>query len=344
MRRFLSCLVCFCIFLSGFTAFSGLKTTLSAPKNIQAIFVANRFVKLGFDRDGLPLYPTRMFPWQKTEDIEVWGRDGYPMPQAYEAMEQGINIPAVEGQSDVVPVMWTDFFLTVNPEGGRSTELDHWYAVLDSAGQLWMDPDGTFHDPRYNAYVDPRSKFYTAGSCNALTSKLTGISRYCIDPITNNNTQGPYILNPKHKLYKPNQTITFEAKGTWFGDRKFQIGYVDMVDYPPERVITHDGNQSYSGKMNDENAVRFYPTEVNPYQWDIGLPLVNFRTLFTWPGFEQAEPFSVITGDEMFHEVHARTRQGGEITISLGGTGLASYGTYDPYEYIYRKDPRNIGT
>ena len=341
MKRLVALVVMSVLFLSGlFTGF-GPVSVEGSPKNNQAVFIANRFVKIGFDRDGLPLYPSRMFPWQKTQDIQVWGREGYPMPHAYVAQHQGANIPAVEKVSDVVPVLWTDFYLTMQPEGGQSSETDHWYAVLDSAGQLWMDPDGIFHDPRYNAYSDPRSEYYMSGSCNTVATKLNGFSRYCVDPVTNNNTQGPYILNPKHKMFKEGQSITFEVKNTLAGDRKFQIGYVDMVDYPPERIISKDNDPLYAGKMNDEHAVKFFPTEVLPYQWDIGLPLVNFRTQFTWE--ENAQfPNSVFQGDEMFHEYHARARQGGNITISIGARGLSSFGTYDPYEYIYRKGPGNL--
>ncbi|MDD4664255.1 MAG: hypothetical protein PHD83_06310, partial [Caldisericia bacterium] len=118
MKRLLSLMVIGCLFVSGFSVYSGSKTATGAPKNIQATFVANRFVKLGFDRDGLPLYPARMFPWQKTQDIQVWGRDGIPMPHAFNAQNEGVNVPALEGVNDVVPVMWTDFYLTVSPEGG----------------------------------------------------------------------------------------------------------------------------------------------------------------------------------------------------------------------------------
>ena len=339
MRKLLSYVIVFTMLFSSFSAIAMPKSATAAPVNKQATFIANRFVKLGFDRDGLPLYPTRLFPWQKTANIQVWGRDGFPMPHAYYARDlQNINVPATDIDADVetfeennvVPVMWTDFYLTVYPDGGRSTEYDHFYAVLDSAGQLWFDPDGTFHDPRYNAYTDPRSSYYIDGSCK------TGINPYAVDPSSDNNTQGPYIINPSHPLYNPNTSITVSLKG-----RKFQLGYVDMVDYLPERVITSDNNMTYSNRPNDEHAIKFNPTTVLPYQWDIGLPLVNFRTQFTWTP-DNYDDFVVFSGDEMFHQYHARTQSGYSITINLAGNGSSSYSTYDPYEYIYRKGPGNM--
>ncbi|MCE5222909.1 hypothetical protein LLG10_01810, partial [bacterium] len=339
MRKLLSYVIVFTMLFSSFSAIAMPKTVTAAPVNKQATFIANRFVKLGFDRDGLPLYPARMFPWQKTANIQVWGRDGFPMPHAYEARDwQNINVPATDIDADVetfeednvVPVMWTDFYLTVYPDGGRSTEYDHFYAVLDSAGQLWFDPDGTFHDPRYNAYSDPRSVYYIEGTCK------TGTDPYKVDPTSDNNTQGPYIINPSHPLYNPNTSITVSLK-----DRKFQLGYVDMVDYPPERVITSDNNMTYSNRPNDEHAIKFNPTEVIPYQWDIGLPLVNFRTQFTWTP-DNNDDFMVLSGDEMFHQYHARTQHGYSITVNLAGNGSSSYSTYDPYEYIYRKGPGDM--
>jgi len=309
MRRLLSCLIVFSLLL---TLVPKLNVTpvLADAANQGAVFVANRFVKIGFDRDGFPLYPKREVPWEKV-GISFWGRTGYRMPNAYLAADNGIN--RVPGDTEVVqPVMWTEVYLSVVPAGAKSQEYDHWYAILDSAGQLWLDPDGAFYDCRYDPHSDPTSGYYISGYCKTNSNRQQGIARYCVDPISDNNTQGPYILNPEHPLYNPNPII-FEAKGTRFGDRKWQLGYVDMVDYPPERVV-YDSDVTYTNKPNDENNIKFNPTTVIAGQWDIGLRVRIFR---------RTTPTSVMLGDELFHEYHARTQNT----------------TYDPYEYIYRKGP-----
>ncbi|MDD4614523.1 MAG: hypothetical protein PHI40_03825, partial [Caldisericia bacterium] len=239
MRKLMSYVIVLALLLTTLAVPHSVPTTVEAATgNRPATFIANRFVKIGFDRDGLPLYPARMFPWQQNENIPVWGRDDYPMPNAFQARgDHSINVPAVIDETDVVPVAWTDVYLTVVPDGGDSQEYDHWYVVLDSAGQLWFDPDGRFHDCRYNAYTDPASAYYIPGSCRTKSHALHGDRLYMVDPMSDNNTQGPYIINPNHRLYNPNVALTFQAKGTRYGTRKWQIGWSDMVDYPPMRNI-----------------------------------------------------------------------------------------------------------
>ncbi|HXK51397.1 MAG TPA: hypothetical protein PLE09_02435, partial [Caldisericia bacterium] len=232
MRKLMSYVIVLALLLTTFAVPFSAPSVESATGNRPATFIANRFVKVGFDRDGLPLYPARMFPWQQNSNIPVWGRESYPMPNAFQARDRSINVPAEIGQSDVVPVAWTDVYLTVVPDGGDSQEYDHWYVVLDSAGQLWFDPDGRFHDCRYNAYTDPASSYYIPGSCRTKSHALHGDRLYMVDPMSDNNTQGPYIINPDHRLYNPNTALTFQAKGTRYGTRKWQIGWSDMVDYP----------------------------------------------------------------------------------------------------------------
>ncbi len=92
----------------------------AASSNRPATFIANRFVKVGFDRDGLPLYPARMFPWQQNEKIPAWGRNDYPMPNAFQARYGSINVAAIKDETDVVPVAWSDVYLTVVPAAGES--------------------------------------------------------------------------------------------------------------------------------------------------------------------------------------------------------------------------------
>lgn len=315
MKRLLSIAIVFSLLFS-LLSIPNLGITYAKTTNPGATFAAVRWVKIGFDRDGLPLYPAKDVPWAKV-GISWWGREGYPMPNAYLAREPfGIARPALINDNvdeSAKPVLWTEVYLSINPEGSRSQEYDKWYAVLDSAGQLWFDPDGMFHDPRYNPKADPRSPYYIAGSCKTSSNKQNGIARYAIDPTSDNNTQGPYILNPEHPLYKEGPII-LEVTGTRFGDRKWQVGYVDMVDYLPTRAVYNVDNPAYANRPNDEGTVSFNTEAVILGQWDIGLRLVNFKHQSTQ---------GIVQGDEMFHEYHARKRNG----------------NYDPYEYIYRKGP-----
>ena len=163
-----------------FTSEFGSMQVTASSKNKGATFITNRFIPVGYSRDGLPLTGGRQFPWQATANIRIWGNPNYPMPHAALAVDWDDtmnNIPAIEGSTDVQPVLWTEFFLSVQPLGPKSQLFDRWYAILDSAGQLWLDPDGTFHDPRYNAKADPRSYYYEAGSCRTASNK-----QYCVDP------------------------------------------------------------------------------------------------------------------------------------------------------------------
>lgn len=144
----------------------------AAEYGTNATFIAARFVPIRFNRDGSLLDRSRIFPWQKGTGEEIFGRTGYAMPDSELATinkifdmdapvdwtyrAEKISIPAKKAQNlyqldgvrldttidtTVEPLFWNDFYLTVDPYGGKSQLYDHWYAVYDSAGQLWIDPD-----------------------------------------------------------------------------------------------------------------------------------------------------------------------------------------------------------
>jgi len=140
MKKALSCLVV--ILMAASILQVGLTTTpVKAAENKNGTFLAVRFVPVGFDRDGKELDGNRDFPWQRTGE-RVWGRVGYPMPDSLTAVGSPfpgvdangrgfypqINIPAKSFDAnnpndiptDTVPLFWTDFYLDVNPAGGRS--------------------------------------------------------------------------------------------------------------------------------------------------------------------------------------------------------------------------------
>ena len=138
MRKLLSYVVVFSLLFSSFQLIpASLTSSTAASKNKGATFITNRFIPVGNSRDGLPLTGGRQFPWQATANIRIWGNPNYPMPHAALAVDWDDtmgNIPAIEGSTDVQPVLWTEFFLSVQPAGPKSQLYDRWYAILDSAG------------------------------------------------------------------------------------------------------------------------------------------------------------------------------------------------------------------
>jgi len=250
-------------------------TPVQAAENTNATFIVVRFVPVGFNRDGKELVG-KQFPWQKSGE-QVWGRTGYNMPDSLKAFGSwtytnvatdttitinNINIPATITENTAVPVLWTDFYLTVNPAGGRSQESEHWYAVYDNVGQLWLDPDGRFNDPRYFEPADPTNlnDKYISESC-----KNNPLAR--VDPSTGNNTQGPYILDQENPRYNAsvdddgNTVIYFWDKTRT--NRVFRMGWVDMVDFPLERDSSGNLIATEIQGIEVENAV-----DVGVYDWD----------------------------------------------------------------------------
>jgi len=193
-----------------------------------ATFIAVTWKKAGYDRDGTKLDPERYFPWEYTKGSS-WGRKEVGM--------QG------------VPVYWTEFYLTIKGDGGKSKPENRWVAVIDSWGRMWIDPDGNFHNANYDKFSDPNHPAYIPGRCE-------GNPRAQVDPVS--NTQGPYILDTTDNEFKPE--IYFYDKLTT--GRGFRIGWADMVDYPAYGTTLPDGTIS-DGSVKDGD-------------WDIDFPLEKF--------------------------------------------------------------------
>lgn len=172
-----------------------------------ATFIAVTWRKAGYDRDGKKLDPDRYFPWEFTKGSS-WGRKEVGM--------QG------------VPVFWTEFYLTIKSEGGKSKPENRWVAVIDSWGRMWLDPDGNFHNSNYDKFSDPAHPAYIPGRCE-------GNPRAQVDPVS--NTQGPYILDPSDSNFR-NEIYFYDKLTT---GRGFRIGWADMVDYPAYGTTLPDG-------------------------------------------------------------------------------------------------------
>ncbi len=279
-------------------------------KNVQAMNAVLSWKLIGEDELGNPMESWRQVPWQSTPDQDWWGREGYLMPNAQRAKHPTYirrNIPATARNGYFTrPVMWTRFYMDITANKGMSQGTDVWYAILDDAGQVWLDPDGFFHDPRYDETADPGrpgevtglpTDIYVPGSCQENYQAQ-------IDPIPGNNTQGPYILDPfyqynqrdPHPTYTPNIFFWDNRLGGIGTQRFWKMGWASFTDF-------------------NNN------TRVHPEDWDIGLELVEFRS------------------DEMFVDLEYTYQDMPRLPEwdSLYNQHNTISGRYDFGEFIYRK-------
>lgn len=226
MKQRLSIGLVLSLFLSMF--FSPYSVPIRATDLVPAkIFSLQHWYTAGYDYKSKKLEDSKLFPWQKTEE-SIWGRKDYP-------------ITATQTGRETVPLFYTSLCLEIVPEGSRSKGEALYYVVLDDTGSLWIDPDGKFHNPLYDAKRDPANPLFTGGNCIEANS-WEGRIRYSLDPTPENNTQGPYSL----ATLQNGGSITVQIKG-----RRFLLGLIDRFDYL-------------------EN------TEIKALEWDIELPLIAF--------------------------------------------------------------------
>jgi len=258
MRKLGVWIVIFSMIFSIFSFYPGTwKHVKGASSNKEALNVAVRFHRINYNEYDEKMESWKIVPWMDTPEETWWGRSGFEMPNAQLAKDPAnptVNVPATASNGLFTrPTLWAKFYMKVTAKGGMSQESDIWYAVLDDAGQLWFDPDGAFHDPRYYAYADLADPNYIPGSCayNPQTQ---------VDPIPGNNTQGPYILDPSYfynerdpnPYYRGNIFFWDNRRGGLGTKRFWKLGWVDYTDF-------------------DVN------TAVKQEDWDVGLSVVRFR-------------------------------------------------------------------
>lgn len=386
MKRFATLIVALAMVLSMTPALQMIKAADPIRDNLSnkpATMVFNKWYRVGYDRDGNMLNPNtiipaditrqnaggltyRFFPWQK-EGQEVWGRpsvnNAYELPRIVPTLGH-LNLGRLTpgnrdfNYADTVEqyAWWTEFFLTVTPNAGDSQQTAHWYAVIDKSGNLWLDPDGIFHNCGPDQTADPMNyqqngqSLYVEGSC---INNPKGF----IDPIPANNTQGPYALNP-NDANVTNNKIYFWWKFDNVGnsvDRLFKVGWADMVDYDPipnhfypwnatnvpnprvgfyKTTFTTDNNGRCppipaggdDTLANNISRVSYIPT-YDPYlnvclpQHDIDWDFKLNTRMFIPTAPTTVWP-NVTEGSEVFWDANGNDR-------------------YDPYEYIYRKGQFN---
>jgi len=247
-----------------FSLYSGsLNGITAAEANKEGAVIAPIVHLLNQDEAGNPIDEV---PWKKTPDQTWWGRTDFMMPNAQLAKDSTntINIPATsENGFYTRPVFWTRFYLHVVAANGKSTESDPWYVIVDDAGQVWFDPDGVFHDPRYYAPADVGDQTnYVSGSC--ISNPNTQV-----DNIPGNNTQGPYIIDPAYNYNEASPTPGYQQNIFFWDNRRaggatkrfFKFGWIDMVDYEANSFV---GTSDWDVGMD---LIYFYdpnPTVVEP--------------------------------------------------------------------------------
>lgn len=313
MKKLLSILVIM-MFLVVSMPFGGnfVLTARSADTNKKATMIFAKFNPVGYDRDG-KILEGKNFPWEP-KGTNYWGRfyidnpdDSYLMPFTEKAVNLSLSPVQVKtpGPQATWPLYWAEFYININAQGGKSQEYTKWYAVLDDAGQLWLDPDGQFNDPRYEATSDPSNSSYIKGSCSANVMAR-------IDPIRSNNTQGPYMFDSNNKSYQ--SRIYFWDRNTSYKegtDRSWRIGWINMPDYIRESKV----------KENDWEVKQ---TTWDPFSYK-ERPLSEIGSVLFkgTPVFNYIQPYKInlyqFSSDYKFYDANGN-------------------GTYDSDEYIYKKN------
>ncbi len=381
MKRFASLIVALALVLSLTPA---LQITFAESKvrdnsgNIPATMLFNRWFRVGQDRDGVLLNPStldpadvvakdaggkgyRLVPWQK-EGQEVWGRpsvnNDYAMPrliptQGWSALgrDEAGNRDFNNNYAINQYAWWTEIFLTVKPNAGESQMYAHWYAIIDTNGELWLDPDGIFHNCNLDITADPmfylpQAQTYQEGSC---LNNPKGTR----DPLPTNNTQGPYNINQLRRDYS--KKTYFWWKYDTFGnlvDRVWRIGWGDMADYDP--IPNHDypwNEQNVPNPYKYTNPVVKTPDSNGSCPQNVpeilprNVSTVGYMTAYD-PYLNKCVTNYDIDWDYKLNcidfigstEAYPDCSPGCEVYVDANNNGQ-----YDPYEYIYRKGMNNTG-
>jgi hypothetical protein len=377
MKKILTMLVTAVMLLAVFATwmpFSGITQAAESQTNNPVTNIANRWNRVGYDRYGCEYREGKLVPWEK-KGIGWWGRTGYEMPYAVWAVDDLPNSqpipPATARYSHNVRaantieavgmenMLWTEVWLTIIPDNGKSTYLDHWYVICDKYGQVWFDPDGTFNDCRYYGYADPYDVLYMRDP-NLLNThdNCTDNPRALCDPIVSNNTQGPYIFDPDYNSFTNPATASWQYHSDnykinnvaapeyisriYFWDaanpkekRLWKLGWADMNDYlaagarAPGGAISsgyvHDAgnNQTATGSMDLCQYKKFS-------DWDIGLSLSDFVINMDPTGSNNAVTGSVLHTENISYAAQFPDSVAAPIPPHANLT-------YDFGEFIYEK-------
>ncbi len=338
MKRIISIMVAalmiFGVFASSISANAA--TTIASPENQHATFIAARWHAVGNDKYGDALPNGKSFPWQNAGESlsSYWGRTGYGMPNGILAVNKDGSPKTVSSSNTRIgtsPMLWTEVFLTIiadngnskfiTNEGGDFVNIGRWYAIMDTAGQVWFDQDGYFHDSRYLPSADPASPSYAYSTSAGTTDWSDDQVPYgsCmtnplakVDPFEGNNTQGPYAFSPKDSdgndnpyyvepLYfwvrpsmtneansvEGNSTCNAYLNHTLKGEsRVWQLGIASRPDYYAMGRVSPLGN-TFDGVVREG-------------EWDIGLAAYTFGLDEMWADVPLVAPWGPGGGSGSF--------------------------------------------
>jgi Glucodextranase, domain B len=316
--------------------------------NTPATMIVKRWQKVGYDRDGNMLNPStldytevtrtgfdgtgyRLFPWQK-EGEQVWGRasDDYDFEMSRLLPTSGnhdwlgrfdeSNYDYDYDNAANNYAWYTEIYMFVEPNSGASQQSKKWYAVVDREGNLFLDPDGKFHRCGLLRSADPM--YFEAGTLTYAEGSCRTNPRALLDPIPNNNTQGPYNLRFGDRgaldhiyfwwKYDQNRNLV---------DRVWKVGWADNNDYDPVPDLKYG---IWDSENPDTWSVISYIPSYDPYtktdiaqadvDWDAKLDTIPFVMSLNpiWP--------NTTMGTECYYDANGNDR-------------------YDPYEFTYRKGP-----
>lgn len=273
--------------------------------NETAVFAAIRFAPVAMTWSGNGLINSPEYSFDANSKL-TWGRGVFRMPDAQLAVSSGYNVRASEANS-TRPVYWCIFYTDRDLENPKKV-TGKMFAVIDSAGQLWFDPDGNFNDCRHYGYSDPRDPNYLNDPDLTVGWDNVRDNHNCfVDPVSFNNTQGPYFILPTkldgspQPSYRPNQPVYLRIdREMWEGflpdpfnrkppieTRLFQLGWCDMPDFP----LIQDRSPSTDFPLIPSIGTTLKPRPVSyqPFtRWDIGLALFPFVNDYD-ANFEQGE-------------------------------------------------------
>ncbi len=287
-----SILVAMLLALQGFSLSFG--ATAPILKNQTAIVAAVRWAPVGFAWSGNMLQADTNYGFDG-KGITSWGRTGFPMPDAALAVSAGYNVRATS-TTTVTPVYYSIFYLNKEDSDKGPRLSDKCYAVIDSAGQIWLDTDGNFNDCRYYGYSNPNDPNYKHDPDPSVQWDDQQSNRRCfVDPLSSNNTQGPYFILPtkldgsRQIFYNPNTNVYFrydkEIREGFIPDplnldppiltRIFQLGWSDLPDFP----LLQDREGSTDFPIIPALGTTLKPRQVGNSalpRWDVGLSLKPF--------------------------------------------------------------------
>ncbi len=258
MKKSISILVAVLMLMSALSVMSVSPETAKAEEvNANAVFIAVRWAPNGRYWSGDQLVPDLgQLPMNERNFVQggtyvSWGRANHPMPA-------GVHL-------------WTEFYLDVDANSGMSQESNHWFAVLDTQGNIWFDKDGNFHDSRYYQYADPWNSSYQ-GDPNRSDDHCKSNPNARMDPITSNNTQGPYnfpLYNISGQIDKSN---LLDENPIYFMDiatrRIFRLGYADLMAHNPGSAVLSQDPYTEQPHWDTGHRMERFLDGRNP-QWPI---------------------------------------------------------------------------